>query len=70
MHTFKDFVEWAGGTRKAARLLCTSAAKVSRIKTGAQPLDITLAKACEQASNGSYIAADLLGLTTTSDRAA
>ena len=68
MHTFPDFVEWAGGTRKAARLLNTSAAKVSRVKTGAQPLDVALAKVCEMASDGRYRAADLLGLTT--DKAA
>ena len=64
MHTFRDFVEWAGGTRKAARLLNTSAARVSRIKTGVQPLGVDLAKACQSASGGRYRAADLLGLTT------
>ncbi len=70
MHTFPDFVAWAGGTRKAARMLATSAAKVSRIKTGAQPLDVPLAMACERATDGRYLAADLLGLTTTPDKAA
>ena len=70
MHTFPDFVAWAGGTRKASRLLATSAAKVSRIKTGAQPLDVQLAMACERVTEGRYLAADLLGLTTHTDQAA
>lgn len=68
MHTFQDFIEWAGGTRKAARLLAASASKVSRIKTGVQPLDVNLARECERASEGRYRAVDLLGLTT--DKAA
>ena len=70
MHTFVDFVAWAGGTRKAARLLNTSAPKISRIKTGVQPLDVDVAKAAERASDGRYLAADLLGLTTSNDKAA
>lgn len=54
MSTFQDFVVWAGGTRRAARQLDTSAARVSRIKTGKQPVTPALAEKIEQVSHGLF----------------
>ena len=68
MYTFQDFVAWAGGTRKAARLLGTSPARISRVKTGLRELDVKLARECEQASGGLYLAAEMLNLTPARPR--
>lgn len=54
MSTFQDFVTWAGGTRRAAKQLGTSAAKVSRIKNNRQPVTPAIAERVEEVSHGLF----------------
>ena len=54
MDTFQDFVNWAGGTRRAALQLGTSAARVSRIKNNRQPVTPAIAEKIEQVSHGLF----------------
>jgi DNA-binding transcriptional regulator YdaS (Cro superfamily) len=52
--SFSDFVEWAGGTRRAALQLNLSPSRVSRLKLGRQPLTADVAERCEQVSRGLF----------------
>ena len=54
MNSFQDFVNWAGGTRRAAKQLGTSAARVSRIKNSKQPVTPEIAAQCEHVSHGLF----------------
>lgn len=54
MNTFRDFVKWAGSTRKAAELLDTSASTVSRLATGQQRMTADVAEQVEQVSGGAF----------------
>ncbi|MDE2473290.1 MAG: hypothetical protein KGL35_32435 [Bradyrhizobium sp.] len=64
MKSFCDFVQWAGGVRKAAALIGRSPATVSRVSNGLQTLELEVAREVERVSEGRYRAADLLGLNT------
>lgn len=54
MQTIQDFVSWAGGTRKAARQLGISAPRMSRIKTGKQPVTPEIAQRVESVTQGLF----------------
>ena len=59
--SFSDFVEWAGGTRRAALQLDLSPSRVSRLKLGRQPLPAEVAEKCEQVSRGLFKKERVLG---------
>ena len=70
MHTLNDFVGWAGTQRKAAELAGLHESSFSRILSGRTALTVAVAKRIEQATDGRYLAADLLGLTRPDSEAA
>jgi DNA-binding transcriptional regulator YdaS (Cro superfamily) len=68
MQTFTDFCEWAGSQRQAAVLLKVHESTISRAcKDGPS---IELARAAQEASEGKFEAAQLLGLSPARDEAA
>lgn len=60
MQTFRDFCEWAGSQREAARRLGVDESTVSRA-CHSRP-SIELAKRAERVSGGHFLAAAMLGL--------
>ena len=60
MQTFKDFCEWAGSQREAAKKLGVDESTVSRACRTSPSLE--LAKQAEQVSDGRFLAAAMLGL--------
>ena len=70
MNTLQDFVEWAGTQRKAAQLAGLHDSTFSRVLAGRVALTVAVAKRIEQATDGRYLAADLLGLSRPDSEAA
>ena len=66
---FDEAVASIGSDRQVARAIGRSGSLVSLIRTGERRLTLDVARAIEEATHGRFRAADLLGLTTTSDRA-
>lgn len=70
MHTLHDFTAWAGSQRKAAHYAGVHESSFSRILSGRAALTVAVAKRIERATDGRYLAADLLGLTRPDSEAA
>ncbi len=68
--SIEDVIAWAGSARRLAALIGVHETRLSRIRRGHAKRWATEALAIEHASAGRYRAADLLGLTTPTDKAA
>ena len=65
LELYNEAIEHLGKPRNAAKALGVSYALLYLIASGRKGLSLRVAKAIERATRGRYLAADLLGLTTT-----
>ena len=64
METLKNFVAMAGTQKNAAQLAGIHESVLSRILSGKAALTLAVARRIESASEGRFLATELLGLNT------